>query len=130
MMGFLKGLLLGQRAGDGHDLDPHAAVRLMDGGAPVVDVREPGEFASGAIPGSVNVPLGQVQARGIEALKAAGIDVDAPALVVVCRSGARSGRACLALRGALGERARNLAGGVVAWGSRGLPLTPGGTPTA
>jgi rhodanese-related sulfurtransferase len=34
--------------------------------------------------------------------------------------------ACGILRDALGERAHNLAGGVIAWAQQGMPLTPGG----
>ena len=125
-MNFIKSLLFGSD----HDLAPDEASRAISDGAPVVDVREPQEFASGAIPGAINVPLGRIQHEGLAALLKAGIDVDAPTLLLVCRSGARSGSACLSLRGALGERAKNLAGGVSAWGSRGLPLTPGGIPAA
>ncbi len=123
MMNFLRSMLAG---GSSQDFDATAAAAAIDAGAPVVDVREPDEFANAAIPGSVNVPLGRIQMHGVDALRSAGIDVDAPVLVLACRSGARSGNACLVLRGALGERARNLSGGVLAWNSRGLPLTPGG----
>lgn len=122
MMNFLKSLLFGS----GHDLGPDDAATAIQSGAPVIDVREPQEFATGAIAGAINVPLGQIQRQGLAALHGAGVDIDAPTLLLVCRSGARSGSACLALRGALGERAKNVAGGVMAWESRGLPLTPGG----
>lgn len=124
MMNTLKAMIFGS----GQDLTPGEAVLAINAGAPVIDVREPQEFAGGAIAGAINVPLGQIQQQGIAALRSAGIDTDAATLVLVCRSGARSGSACLTLRGALGERAKNLAGGVMAWGSRGLPLTPGGRP--
>ncbi len=108
------------------DVSPTQAQSLIAQGAPAVDVREPNEFAAGAIKGSINVPLGAIQQRGTEALKAAAIDLDAPHIVLVCRSGNRSGQACSALRSALGERGHNLAGGVIAWANQGLPLTPGG----
>ena len=122
MMNFLKSLLFGS----GHDLGPDDAMSAIHAGALVIDVREPQEFAAGAIAGAINVPLGQIQRQGLAALHTAGVDVDAPTFLLVCRSGARSGSACLALRGALGERAKNLAGGVMAWDSQGRPLTPGG----
>jgi rhodanese-related sulfurtransferase len=108
------------------DVSPAAAQSLIAQGAPAVDVREPQEFAAGAIKGSINVPLGAIQQRGTAALKAAGIDLDAAHIVMVCRSGNRSGQACSALRATLGERGHNLAGGVIAWANQGLPLTPGG----
>ena len=108
------------------DVSPSAAQTLIAEGAPIVDVREPQEFASGAIRGSINVPLGSIQAQGLVALRSAAVDLEAPHIVLVCRSGNRSGQACAALRASLGERGHNLAGGVIAWGNQGLPLTPGG----
>ena len=71
------------------------------------------------------MPLGRIQMQGVEALRNAGINVDAPVIVLTCRSGARSGNACVVLSDALGGRGRNLSGGMLAWNSRGLPLTPG-----
>lgn len=108
------------------DVQVAEAVRIIRSGAPIIDVREPDEFAAGAIQGSINVPLGDVQQQGAVALSNAGIDVGATLLLMVCRSGNRSGLACSALRRALGERTRNLAGGVIAWQASGLPLVPHG----
>ncbi|MEY9214476.1 rhodanese-like domain-containing protein [Thermobifida halotolerans] len=48
----------------------------------VLDVREPGEFASGHVPGAANLPLERVAA---EAHRFAGRPV-----CVICRSGQRS----------------------------------------
>ena len=126
MMNFLRSML----AGSSPDFDATEAAAAIDAGAPVVDVREPDEFAHAAIPGAVNVPLGRIQIHGVEALRNAGINVDAPVIVLACRSGARSGNACAVLRDALGGRGRNLSGGELAWNSRGLPLTPGGRSNA
>ncbi len=64
--------------------DPHA---LVAGGAKLVDVRTPGEFASEHLPGAINIPVQQLSAR----LSSLG-DKDEP-IVVYCRSGARSARA-------------------------------------
>ena len=121
MMNFLKSLVFGS----GRTLSPDEAVRAINVGTLVIDVREPQEFADGAIAGSINVPLSRIHQQGLAALGSAGIDMDATPLLLVCRSGARSGSACLILHKELGERARHLAGGVLAWSSRGLPLTPG-----
>lgn len=52
-----------------------------------VDVRTPEEFASGHVPGAVNIPLHQVQNR-LEEFKTMQKPV-----VAYCRSGARSGMA-------------------------------------
>ncbi len=55
----------------------------------VIDVRSEGEFASGHVQGSVNLPLDRFTS-GIEAVAP---DKDAP-LILCCASGARSGAAC------------------------------------
>src|SRR4051794_14859342 len=68
------------------EVTPTDARPLIDGGAQLVDVRTPGEYAAGHIPGSRHVPLPEVQTE------AAGLDRDRP-VVIYCRSGDRSGMA-------------------------------------
>ena len=58
---------------------------LVNGGAFLVDVRSPGEFAEGNVKGSVNIPLDQVQNQ-LAKFK------DKEYIVVFCRSGNRSGQ--------------------------------------
>lgn len=55
-------------------------------GAFLVDVRTPGEFASGSAKGAVNIPLDKLQNQ-LSKFK------DKKCVVVFCRSGARSGQA-------------------------------------
>ena len=64
---------------------------LFRAGAVVVDVRSPSEFASGARPGAVNIPLEQLNARQAE------LDRSRP-IVLCCASGTRSGMAAIVLR--------------------------------
>ena len=59
---------------------------IIEQGAFLVDVREPGEFAGGTAKGAVNIPLGNVVA---ELNKFKGKET----IVVFCRSGNRSGQA-------------------------------------
>lgn len=73
------------------DIDTAAAKQLIAGGAAVIDVREPDEFADMHLPTARNVPLGEVGARLAEIEQAAGAK-DKP-IVVYCASGARSSRA-------------------------------------
>lgn len=122
-MSFLRSLFAAATTGDLAPLEAQSAIAR---GTPVVDVREPGEFQAGAIPGAINVPLGRIQQQGLQALRAAGVDVAEGDVILVCRSGARSGSACATLQSALGPRVRNLSGGVVAWAGARLPLTPNG----
>jgi glyoxylase-like metal-dependent hydrolase (beta-lactamase superfamily II)/rhodanese-related sulfurtransferase len=74
----------------------------------VLDVRQPEEVESWAIPGVVNVPLGDLPARLSE------LPTDRQ-VVVVCASGNRSSRATRLLALA-GYHAVNLTGGMGAWG--------------
>ena len=74
----------------------------------VVDVREPREFAAWSIPTSVNIPLGELEARAPE------LPGDRE-VVTVCASGGRSSVAAEVLS-RTGRRVANLAGGMAAWG--------------
>jgi rhodanese-related sulfurtransferase len=59
---------------------------IIDKGAFLVDVREPGEFASGSVKGAVNIPLGTIPTQLSQFKSKENI-------VVFCRSGNRSGQA-------------------------------------
>lgn len=61
-------------------------------GVSVVDVREPWEFSVGHYPNSLNIPLGEVPSR-LDELMA----MSKP-LILVCRSGNRSGMATTMLQ--------------------------------
>lgn len=74
----------------------------------ILDVREPGEFANGHIPGARLIPLGQIQARLGE------LDPNRE-LIVVCRSGRRSAQAALSLARQGFSRVLNMTGGMLAW---------------
>jgi phage shock protein E len=65
--------------------------QLVEKGATLLDVRTPGEFASGHISGAVNIPLNDLSGR-IQELR------EDQAIVVYCRSGRRSAIAAKLLR--------------------------------
>jgi len=70
-------------------LEPSAAVLLMNREkAVVVDVCQPDEFAAVHVVGSKNIPLGDLEAKLASTVKNKGVP-----LILVCKSGARSGRA-------------------------------------
>ncbi len=73
----------------------------------IIDVRETGEFASGHIPGAINVPLSEF-AQHLDK-----IDKDKE-YHVVCLSGGRSSVACDYL-GNNGYNVTNVMGGMSAW---------------
>ena len=83
----------------------------------LVDVREPDEFVGelGHVPGSALAPLATVEAI------AEGWDRQAP-VVLVCRSGGRSGKAALALLARGLPNVVSLRGGMLAWNALHLPI--------
>ena len=89
---------------------------IARGDATLIDVRERYEWEAGHIEQARYVPLDELQALASEL---EGL------VVFYCRVGERSAMAAEAFRGA-GFEAYNLAGGLVAWESAGLPLVPAG----
>lgn len=74
----------------------------------IVDVREPFEFEESHIPGALLLPLGEFGQSELP------FD-ETRKVVVVCRSGRRSGLAVQALMAHGYGRVRNLRGGMLAW---------------
>jgi rhodanese-related sulfurtransferase len=99
-------------------LTPAAAVQLINREkAVVVDVCETNEFSAGHVTGAKNIPLGELEAKLANAVKNKTLP-----LILVCQSGARSGRA-LAIAKKLGyEQAQSLGGGLAAWRAANLPV--------
>ncbi|MZE52216.1 DUF2892 domain-containing protein [Streptomyces sp. SID5770] len=92
----------------------------------VIDVRTPGEYAGGHLPGALNIPLDQIQ-RALPDIRDAA---DRGDVLVVCASGARSENACRTLAGH-GVTAATLTGGTGAWADGGHDLhRPEGGPRA
>src|SRR5271165_2001186 len=86
-----------------------AASLLREKQAKFVDVREPWEFATARIEGSVPMPMGDVPARAHQEL-----DPD-DRLVVLCHHGMRSMNVAVWLRNQGFENAQSLRGGIDAW---------------
>jgi rhodanese-related sulfurtransferase len=99
-------------------LTPAAAVQLINREkAVVVDVCETNEFSAGHVTGAKNIPLGELEAKLATSVKNKTLP-----LILVCQSGARSGRA-LAIAKKLGyEQAQSLGGGLAAWRAANLPV--------
>jgi len=86
-----------------------AAVLLAAGNARLIDVREPWEFATAWIEGSVAIPMGDVPSRAH-----AELDPD-ERLVVLCHHGMRSMNVTAWLRNQGYEQVQSLRGGIDAW---------------
>lgn len=84
----------------------------MDAGENVklVDVREPYENADFNIGGILH-PLGHIQMMSVDELEPYKDDE----LIVYCRSGNRSGQACMILETLGFKNTKNLVGGMLAW---------------
>jgi rhodanese-related sulfurtransferase len=80
----------------------------------VIDVRTPGEYATGHLPGAHNIPLDRLE-EAADALKTAAARTP---LLIVCASGNRSAKACAQLA-RLGVEAATLDGGTSAWRAAG-----------
>ena len=99
------------------DVDPQL-VHARLGAVRIVDVREPPEFAGelGHPPGAELVPLGAIERTASTWLKDEEI-------VLVCRSGARSARAAMALAAMGFSRVMNMVGGMIAWNAQSLAVS-------
>ena len=85
--------------------------------AVVVDVCEAGEYASGHVAGARHAPLGELEQKlpGLVKNKATPV-------ILVCASGARSGRAVSIARKLGYEQALSLSGGMRSWRDANLPV--------
>lgn len=83
----------------------------------LLDVREPHEYLICNIPGAKLIPLGELPKRVNELDTATDI-------VVHCKSGMRSAKACDFLRQAGFKRVRNMRGGILAWSDKVDPSVP------
>ncbi len=99
----------------GRQITVQSAQTLLREGATVVDVRTAGEFASGHLPGAINIPLDSIETK-----LPARIPDRNQTILLHCQTGMRSGMAAKKLR-ALGynnvhniggyARAANVVGG-------------------
>ena len=99
-------------------LAPAGAVQLINREkAVVVDVSEVAEFAAGHIVGAKNIPLGDLEAKLASAVKNKTLP-----LILVCQTGARSGRALVIAKKLGYDQAQSLGGGLAAWKTANLPV--------
>jgi rhodanese-related sulfurtransferase len=96
----------------------NAAELLKDGQATLIDVREPWEYATAKIDGSLLMPMGDVPSRAHQEL-----DPDSR-LLILCHHGARSLSVTNWLRQQGFESAQSVAGGIDAWSGVVDPQVP------
>ena len=115
--GMLVWPMVQRSSGGGSAVSASEAVRLINREkAVLIDVCEPGEYATGHAIGARNVPLGQLDgAKALPSNKALPV-------VLICASGARSARGAAQLRKAGYDKAVTVAGGNAAWRDAQLPM--------
>jgi rhodanese-related sulfurtransferase len=96
-------------------VDVNEARRRQSAGALLVDVRQPDEWSAGHAPNTKLIPLGSLAGRLGE------IPRDREVLLI-CRSGNRSGSAQSQLLQLGYENVINVSGGMHAWVGAGLPI--------
>lgn len=109
------------------EIDHAELEALRAQGAPLIDVREPGEFAEGRIPGAVNIPRGVLEFEvdghpAVNCARNAALSHREAAVILSCRSGGRSALAAAALQELGFADPVSLAGGFVGWIHAGKPV--------
>jgi rhodanese-related sulfurtransferase len=96
-------------------VDVREASRRQAAGALLVDVRQPDEWKTGHAPDAKLIPLGSLGHRVAEVPRDREV-------LLICRSGNRSGTAQRKLLQLGYEHVYNVAGGMNAWAGAGLPV--------
>ena len=120
MLAVVLGYELRQRGAMASAVAPNEAIRLMNGGAALVDLRSPNQFKDGHIAGARNLPGDQIAADAKALEKLAGKTV-----VLYCDDGATTGAALRTLARAGVKNALSLRGGLAAWKQENLPVVKG-----
>lgn len=88
-------------------------------GAMLIDVREPAEFATGHLPGAINIPRGVLEFQVESHPALAG---PPRPIVLYCRSGGRAALAALSLSMLGFDGVRSLTGGIMGWTAADFPI--------
>lgn len=107
------------RAG-GASVSPADAVKLINNGAVVIDVRPEAQYKQGHIVNARNIGLTELGQKedALDKLRDKTV-------LVCCDTGISSGKAARLLREKGVERVVNISGGLVAWQRESLPLDQG-----
>lgn len=97
-------------------IEPDALMQLD--GVIIIDVRSPAEYDLGHIDGALNVPLDELAAQGLTAIK---LSLDQPVVTACGKGGGRSEQAAALLRERGFTWARSLCGGTDRWRALNSP---------
>ena len=115
------------------EIDAAQLLALQAGGTPVIDVREPAEYAEGHLPGAVSIPRGVLEFEvdghpAVNGLRDPALAHRDQPVVLYCRSGGRSALAAEALQRLGFAEPLSLAGGFAAWAEQGRAVEAGRGP--
>lgn len=104
-------------------VDVRTAFEKQQNGTLIVDVRETDEFEAGHAAGAISLPLSELNDRYTEIPQTEEV-------LIICKSGGRSGQACQAL-GEANFNVTNVSGGSLDWYGEQLPFVSenGSAPT-
>ncbi len=91
----------------------------LDDSAVLIDIREAAEFASGHLPGAINIPRGVLEFQIDAQPRVAG---RAQPILIYCRSGGRAALAADSLQKLGFSDVQSIAGGIEAWRTAGLAI--------
>jgi rhodanese-related sulfurtransferase len=111
---------LRQRGTAAAAIAPFEAIRMMNTGAVLVDLRSANQFKDGHIEGARNVPGDQIAADPKALERLAG-----KTLVLYCDSGTTTAAAQRTLERAGAKNVFSLRGGLAAWKQENLPVVKG-----
>jgi rhodanese-related sulfurtransferase len=93
-----------------YEISPSEAAALLSSAqVKLIDVREPWEFETARVPGSLLIPMGEVASRAHQELD------PEERLLVLCHHGIRSMNVTVWLRNQGFEQAQSVRGGIDAW---------------
>jgi rhodanese-related sulfurtransferase len=121
LMSFLVlGFELRQRGATSAAIAPNEAIRLMNAGAVLVDLRSANQFKDGHIEGARNIPGDQLAADAKALDRLSG-----KTLVLYCDAGTTTAAAQRTLARAGTKDVFSLRGGLAAWKQENLPVVKG-----
>lgn len=117
IIGLLVGNEFRRRVSGVGQLGPTQAIQMLNhNNAVFLDVRNDSEFGAGHLANARHIPLDALKKRAGEIDK-----LKSKPVIAYCRNGRQSNRASSILKSLGFEQVYNLAGGITAWESAGLP---------
>lgn len=109
------------------NLNPDQVAAEVEGGALLIDIREPQERETAAIPGTISAPRGMLEFYADSSLPYHLQELEPDRRIILhCASGGRSALATKTLKEMGYTNVAHLDGGIKAWQESGRPTEAGG----